>query len=367
MDSINVIPNEANWDEFCKAWAEQEQIMQRTLDATSQARLEFMRDKLRDTSPLLAESVLQFVQACFIEDKRVVSAHSSVLQMLSRYLFVATTKETSDTINKTISQLSVEKSRQESSLQAASHTPIQNNYPSASAQQLNPGFFLPNTSATNKFPLQRSSTSLESLAENTLTHIDEILKAKTWRNDPPQQSASPTHHGTAEQTTPEQGQLYPASNMILSPSLKTPPVNTPVSSLNDEYQTPVEMPSAFPFPSPSNFPSRPSTQQPVTMSAVPAFNRIVEFPAHTKTRGPGKFYLMRCPVCQRFFETVQGCFTHLNQSDQAHAQALGPEIRHKTFGTAVAIAGIEITDAEAAAVNKHNAKRVELLQVGIPE
>jgi hypothetical protein len=310
MDSINVIPNEANWAEFCKAWAGQEQATQTALDANAQTRLAFMRAKLKDAPPLLAESVMECLQAFFREDKRVVSTHSSSLQMLSRYLFEATTKETSDTINNSIKQLCEENSHQDSSLQTASHTQIQYNHPSEPWGQPDPPTSL---STTNMIPSQTSSSSLVSLAEKTLTHIDEFIRAKTPSNDLPQHSASPAHHVVAEQTTPEPRELYPASNMILSPSLYPPPVNTPVSSIDGEHLTPVGTPSAFPFPSPSTSPSITSTQPPTTMSEVPPLYSIVEFPATTKKRGPGKFYLMRCPVCQRFFETVQGCFTHLNQ------------------------------------------------------
>jgi hypothetical protein len=365
MNYINVMPNEANWAEFCKAWHEQEHMTQRIIDADTQKRVESMKENLKDSPPFVAEAVMNTLQTFFMEDKRILKSHVDLLQRLSRYLFEATTKETSDTVYESVKQLITDNSRQKSSLLAASYAQV-NQAPTTWTQPSLVSSY-PGASATNNMPFQTSSTSLQTVAENTLTHIDEILRA-TPPNNPSPQSASLAQHGAAEQITPEHYQRYPASNTILSPSLTRPPVNTPVSPINvsnSDNQAPFLASSSYPFPRPSNSTSAPNTQPPTTMSQVPPIQRIIEFPARTKTRGPGKFYLMRCPVigCQRYFDTVQGCFTHLNQSDQAHAEALGPEIKHKNFGTAVAIAGIEILDGEAAAMDEHNAKRMELLRV----
>ncbi len=111
-------------------------------------------------------------------------------------------------------------------------------------------------------------------------------------------------------------------------------------------------PNAAPAPAPASAPtpaavtSQPVNRGSIRMQDVDADSFIVRYPS-----AQDYFYVLKCPLCARKFESAQSIFGHLAQSDAKHLALFGDT---KSFKQAVAVAGIPVTDCNADALLAHN-------------
>lgn len=109
------------------------------------------------------------------------------------------------------------------------------------------------------------------------------------------------------------------------------------TSLNPAYRRASEAPAPDAFEAPP----LPGT---ITMAEVGKGDVIVPFPRTGNT----KYYLLRCPYCDRLFQSAHGMFGHMAQSDEKHLSLFNGK---KNFIHAVELTGTEVVDATRSRLN----------------